>query len=223
MAKKIMAIIPARGGSKGIPRKNIKDLAGHPMIYYIIKTALAAKCIDRVIVSTEDEEIARVAKECGAEVPFIRPSELAEDHVPTLPVLQHAINYLEKEEGYIPDYVLLVYPTSPLLPVKRIDEAISLAFEKDSDSVVSGYYDYGQYWNQVEGGYVRLYPIVNTNRQEMRPLIRLNGAIFLTKTEILKRQLVADKIDPLVMDSNENVDIDEPADFEKVRTILEKQ
>lgn len=223
MTKKIVAIIPARGGSKGIPRKNIKNLAGHPMIYYIIKTVLAAKGIDRVIVSTEDEEIAHVAKECGAEVPFMRPRELAEDNVATLPVLQHAIKYLEEQEGYSSDYVLLVYPTSPLLSMKRVEDAITMAISKDADSVVSGHYDYGQYWNQVEGGYVRLYPIVNTNRQEMRPLIRLNGAIFLTKTEILKRQLVADKIDPLIMDPNENVDVDEPADFEKVRSILEKQ
>lgn len=222
MEKKIVAIIPARGGSKGIPRKNIKDLAGHPMIYYIIKTVLAVKAIDRVIVSTEDEEIARVAKSCGAEVPFIRPHELAEDHVATLPVLQHAVNYLEKEENYTSDYVLLVYPTSPLLSAERMKDAIALAFEKNSDSVVSGYYDYGQYWKRVEGGYIRLYPVVIANRQEMTPLFRLNGAIFLTKTEILKRQLVADKIDPLIMDPNENVDVDEPADFEKVRSILEK-
>lgn len=223
MSKKVVAIIPARGGSKGIPRKNIKDLAGKPMIGYIIKTVLEAKGIDRVIVTTEDEEIARVAKSCGAEVPFIRPRELAEDNVATLPVLQHAINYLEKEEGYIPDYVLLVYPTSPLLSVKRINEAVALAEERNSDSVVSGHYDYGQYWKQVEGGYARLHPIVIANRQEMKPLFRLNGAIFLTKTEILKRQLVADKIDPLVMDADENVDVDEPADFEKVRSILEKK
>ena len=115
MDKKIIAIIPARGGSKGIPRKNIKDLAGKPMISYIIESVKNIPDIERVIVTTEDDEIAEVAKKYGAEVPFKRPAELAEDEVATLPVLQHALEYLEKEEKYIPDYVLLVYPTSPLL------------------------------------------------------------------------------------------------------------
>ena len=154
-------------------------------------------------------------------MPFVRPKELAEDHVATLPVLQHAVAYLEKEEQYIPDYVLLVYPTSPLLSPQRIEEAITIALSKDSDSVVSGFYDYGQYWTKVEGGYERLYPKVLTNRQEMTPLFKLNGAIFLTKTSILKKQVVADKIDILPMEQKENIDVDEPADFEAVRKILE--
>ncbi|MBI2989708.1 MAG: acylneuraminate cytidylyltransferase family protein [Candidatus Magasanikbacteria bacterium] len=223
MKKTIIAIIPARAGSKGIPGKNIKELAGKPMIGYIIETVRSLSLLDRVMVSTEDEGIAAVARQYGAEVPFLRPKELAEDHVATLPVLQHAVEYLEREERYIPDYVLLVYPTSPLLSPRRIEEAVNMALSRDSDSVVSGFFDYGQYWTKVEGGYERLYPKVLTNRQEMTPLFKLNGAIFLTKTSILKKQVVADKIDVLPMEQGENVDVDEPADFEAVRKILEAQ
>lgn len=220
MDKKIIAIIPARGGSKGIPRKNVKDLAGKPMISYIIESVKKTEGIDRVIVSTEDEEIARVSKEYGAEVPFIRPSELAEDEIATLPVLQHALEWLEKNENYIPDYVLLVYPTSPLLKTERIREAIDLCLKLNSDSVVSVHYDKGQYLVEVEGGWSRLYPTKIANRQWMKPLAKINGAIFLTRAEILKRQPVADKIDILVMDKEENIDVDHIEDFEKVELIL---
>jgi len=186
MDKKIVAIIPARGGSKVIPRKNVKDLAGKPMIAYIIESALKVKGLDRVIVSTEDKEIAEVAKKYGASVPFIRPAELAGDDVLTLPVLLHAIEYLDKEENYKPDYVLLIYPTSPLLNYQRMQEAIDLALVRNSDSVVSGYLDRKHYWQEVEGGWARFYPIKLTDRQHTNPLFKENGAIYLTKTEILK-------------------------------------
>ncbi len=220
MIKKIMAVIPARGGSKGVPRKNIKDLAGKPMIAYIIESALKVKGLDRVIVSTEDAEIAAVAKKYGAEVPFIRPKELAEDNVLTLPVLQHAVEYLNKEENYQPDYVLLIYPTSPLLSSPRIQEAVDLALARNSDSVMSGYLDRKHYWQEVEGGWVRLYPTKLADRQHTEPLFKENGAIYLTKTEILKKQIVADKADIVIMDPEENIDVDELADFEKVEQII---
>ncbi len=218
--KKIAVVIPARGGSKGIPRKNIKLLAGKPMIAYIIESAKKVKGIDRVIVSTEDKEIAEVAKKYGAEVPFIRPMELATDEVATLPVLQHAIKELKSKEGYIPDYVLLVYPTSPLLKSERIQQAVNMALEHDADSVVSGTYDKGHYWVEVEGGYERLYPRKLENRQLTKPLFKENGAIYLTRTNILMRQVVADKILPLFMNSDENVDVDDMADFNRVEGIL---
>jgi len=220
MNKKIIAIIPARGGSKSVPKKNIKDLAGKPMIAYIIESALKVKLLDRVIVSTENEEIAEVARRFGAEVPFIRPAELATDEMPTLPVIQHAVRTLEEKENYVPDYVLLVYPTSPLLKAERIEEALQMAVNNDSDSVISGSFDYGHYWEQVEGGYRRLSPLKLENRQQSKPLFVENGAIYLTKTKILKKQLVADKADVLIMPEKENVDVDYPEDFEKVATIM---
>ncbi|MDO8584841.1 MAG: acylneuraminate cytidylyltransferase family protein [bacterium] len=220
--KKIIVVIPARGGSKGVPRKNIKLLAGKPMISYIIASVKKVKGIDRVIVSTEDKEIAEVAKKFGAEVPFIRPMELATDEVATLPVLQHAVKELKRKEGYSPDYVLLVYPTSPLLKTERIQQAVDLALANDADSVVSGTYDKGHFWVEVEGGYERLYPRKLENRQMSKPLFKENGAIYLTRTNILMRQVVADKLLPLIMDNDENVDIDYPEDFDRAEAILRK-
>ncbi len=218
--KKIIAIIPARGGSKGVPRKNIKLLAGKPMIAYCIEAVKRVRGIDRIIVSTEDNEIASVAKHYGAEVPWIRPMELATDNVATLPVLQHAIKELATKENYVADYVLLVYPTSPLLSSERIQAAVDLAVETDADSVISGTYDRKHYWAEVEGGYERLYPRKLENRQFTKPLFKENGAIYLTKTTVLRRQIVADKMMPLIMEEGENIDVDEPADFEQVEKIL---
>lgn len=220
MKKKIVAIIPARGGSKGIPRKNIKDLAGKPMIAYIIETVKKVKDIDRIIVSTEDEEIAVVVKKCGAEVPFLRPVELSGDNVATLPVLQHAVKYLLENENYQPDYVLLVYPTSPLLSSTRIQEAIDLCLNNDSDSVISGTYDKGHYWVETKDGWKRIYPTQLENRQLSKPLFKENGAIYLTRLSILDKQLVADVSDILIMDNGENIDVDEIEDFMKVKSIL---
>lgn len=219
----ILALIPARGGSKGIPRKNVKLLGGKPMIAHIIATVKSVRGIDRVIISTEDSEIAAVARQYGAEVPFVRPSELATDEVATLPVLQHAILELKKTEGYEPDYVLLVYPTSPLLSSQRLQEAVDLAQATDSDSVVSGTYDRGHYWQEVEGGYMRLYPLKLENRQKSKPLFKENGAIYLTKTAVLLRQVVADKMLPVIMEPGENIDVDEPEDFARVEEILKSR
>lgn len=222
MRKKIVAIIPARGGSKSIPRKNIKMLAGKPMIAYIIKSALKVKTIDRVIVSTEDEEIAAVAKKYGAEVPFKRPAKLATDAASTLPVLQHAVQYLKTKEHYHPDYVLLLYPTSPLLSHLRIAEAIDVCLKNKADSVISGSLDWGHYWIQKPGGWVRQYPVNPRNRQQTQPLFKENGAIYLNKTSVLRSQVVAKKVQVLLMNPNENIDVDEPADWLKVEQMLKK-
>lgn len=223
--KKIIAIIPAKGISKRIPNKNIRNLAGKPMVAYIIETALRVKrkgYLDRVIVSTDSEKIARIAKRHGAEAPFIRPKRLTLDAVPTLDVLRHALAELEKKEHYVPDYVLLLYPTSPLLRQERIREAIELAIKHDSDSVFTGSYDKGHYWIEDEGGYVRLYPKKQVNSQYQIPLVKENGAIYLTKTHILKKQYVADKADIVIMAEDENIDVDYPEDFKRVEAILTK-
>ncbi len=222
MAKKILAIIPARGESKTIPRKNVKLLAGKPLIAYIIETAKRVKAIERVIVSTEDTKIAKIAKEYGAEIPFMRTKPLATDQTPTLPVVQHAVAMLKEKESYTPDYIMLLYPTSPLLSAKRIEEAIALALKQNADSVVSGTYDKGHYWIESEKGHQRLYPKNLENRQQTQPLFKENGAIYLTKTEILEHQLVADTIVPLIMEEGETIDIDTMEDFRRVERILNR-
>src|SRR5512140_3943973 len=111
-----LAIIPARGGSKGIPRKNIRDVAGYPLIAYSIAAGLQARTVTRVIVSTDDEEIAAVAREWGAETPFLRPAEFAQDKTTDLPVFEHALKWLEEVEGYHPDVIVQLRPTSPIRP-----------------------------------------------------------------------------------------------------------
>ncbi|MDN5310371.1 MAG: CMP-N,N-diacetyllegionaminic acid synthase [Methanolobus sp.] len=221
---KTIAIIPARGGSKGIPRKNVKELCGKPLISYIIKTALNVKEIDRVIVSTENAEIAEVAKKYGAEVPFIRPEELARDETPTLPVLQHTINNLEKNDNYQSDLVVLLYATSPLLSKERISEGIKILKEGGFDSVISVVEDRGHYWIQKESNYKRLYPKLLENRQLTKPLFRENGAIYICKRDLIVKEnaIVGGKIGFLVMKEKESVDIDEPLDFEIAEFLMKE-
>lgn len=222
MAKKptVCAIIPAKGRSTRIPGKNLKLLAGKPMLAYILETAKTIPGIDRVIVSTDSEEVKQVAERYGADVPFIRPDDLTKDGVTTQEVLSHALSWLQEHESYEPDYVLLLYPTSPLLKRERIEEAIGIATRRDSDSVVSGHYDKGHYWIEVEGGWERLYPKKQVNSQWQVPLFVENGAIYLTKSRFIKRQYVADKTDIVLMDEHENIDVDYPEDFEAVERVL---
>ncbi|KAF5422772.1 MAG: N-acylneuraminate cytidylyltransferase/CMP-N,N'-diacetyllegionaminic acid synthase [Candidatus Methanomarinus sp.] len=213
---KVIAIIPARGGSKGIPKKNIKMLAGKPLIAHIIETALKVRELDRVIVSTEDEELSKIANKYGAEVPFIRPEELARDETPTLPVLQHAIEYLEEREDYKPDIVLLLYATSPLLKHERVSEAIRMLKDMDFDSVLSVVEDRGHYFIERGDTYERLYPKVIKNRQYVKPLFKENGAIYMCKRSLLMEEntMVGGKIGFLKMQKEESIDVDELIDFE---------
>src|SRR5512134_3581554 len=125
----ILALIPARGGSKGIPRKNIRNFAGSPLIAWSIAAGLQANSVSRVIVSTDDEEIASVAREYGAEAPFMRPSDLAQDRTTDLPVFEHALKWLEDIEGYKPDIVIQLRPTSPLRPKDCVDSAVRTLIE----------------------------------------------------------------------------------------------
>ncbi len=152
---KTLGIITARGGSKGIPRKNIKLLGGKPLIAYTIEASKESGIFDRIIVSTDDNEIAEVAKKYGAEVPFMRPAELAQDTTPTLPVLVHALEWLKSNEGYEPDAVAILQPTSPLRSSEHLRNAHVLFVQSGADSVVSvktvpGHYN--PHWQfQVDG------------------------------------------------------------------------
>jgi len=133
---KILAIIPARGGSKRVPRKNIKILGGKPLLAYSIEHSQSSKYINRTIVSTEDEEIAQIAKKYGAEVPFMRPKELAQDDTTDFPVFEHVLNWLKENENYLPDVVVQLRPTSPLRKVEDVDGAIELLMKNpEADSV----------------------------------------------------------------------------------------
>jgi CMP-N-acetylneuraminic acid synthetase len=219
---KIVAIIPARGGSKAIPRKNIKKICGKPLIAHIIETALSVKELDRVIVSTEDKEIADISKKYGAEIPFFRPKELARDETPTLPVLQHSVKYLEEKKNYRPQIIVLLYATFPLLKAQTVSEAIKMINEEKFDSVLSVVDDDGHYWIKDKKKYVRLYPRIVKNRQFLNPLLKENGAIYICTRDLLmeKGELVGGKIGFLKMKREESLDINEPLDFRFAEFLL---
>src|SRR5512137_1014732 len=140
----VLAIIPARGGSKGIPRKNIRNFSGYPLIAWSIAAAKQSESVTRVIVSTDDEEIAAVAREWGAETPFLRPAEFAQDKTTDLPVFEHAMKFLEEIEGYHPDIVIQLRPTSPIRPQGMVDSAIRILLNHPDADCVRGVVPAGQ-------------------------------------------------------------------------------
>jgi CMP-N,N'-diacetyllegionaminic acid synthase len=221
--KKIACIIPARGGSKGVPRKNVIILNGKPLIAHAIIAAKNSKYVDRVIVSTDDKEIARVAKKYKAEVPFIRPANLATDTATTLPVLQHAIDYLEKNESYKPYLYVLIQPTSPFVLSEDVNRAIEQLFEAKVNSCVSvcEVSERPEWMHSFKRN--RIYPFFQskkgtpgkTARQGLEKLYRLNGAVYVTKRDTLmkKNKIIDDKASAIIMPRSRSHDIDEPIDF----------
>ena len=135
--KNVLGLIPARGGSKSIPGKSIALLAGRPLLAYTCEAALGSRCLTRVLLSTNDEKIAQVGRACGVEVPFLRPLELARDDTPSLPVAQHAVRWLIEHEGWEPDVLVLLQPTSPLRQTHHIDAALEHMAQVNADTVVS--------------------------------------------------------------------------------------
>ena len=178
-------MITARGGSKGLPRKNVLPLAGRPLIAWSIRAAQEAACRPRVVVSTDDDEIAKTALAHGAEVPFLRPAHLAQDDSPHIDVILHAVHWLEQQQGYRPPWVLLLQPTSPLRLAQDIDQALALARAQGASSVVSVQEaPCHPYLTQTIDGQGRLRPFLPPppgylRRQDMPPAFALNGAIYL--------------------------------------------
>ena len=226
---KVLAIIPARGGSKGIPRKNLRELAGKPLIVWTIEAALAAGSLDRVVVSTDDEEIAEVSRLAGVDV-LMRPEELAADDTPTLPVLQDVVARLEREEGYRPDAVMTLQPTSPLRQARHIDEAIAL-FNADAnaDSLVSvmevpHHFHPLSVMKKAKSGYLENFieqEQAVTRRQDKVPVFARNGAaVYITRIGRLKDFVFGGKLLAYPMDADESLDIDEPADLERAEKLL---
>jgi CMP-N,N'-diacetyllegionaminic acid synthase len=217
---KVVCIIPARGGSKGVPRKNIKPLAGKPLIAYTIEQSRQSKYIDRTIVSTEDREIADISQQCGAEVPFMRPDDLAGDHVATMDVLLHTINWLEEKDKYNFDILVLLHTTTPLREVKDIDSCVKMLVETKADNVISVTEAHrNPYFNMVEvdgQGKVRLVKEgAFTTRQSAPEVYDLNASIYVWWKDILKKEkkvfLAGSKI--YVMPKERSIDIDDAVDF----------
>lgn len=226
--KKVVAIIPARGGSKGIPLKNLKLLGKKPLIAWPIETAMKIKLINRVIVSTEDENIAQVAKNFGAEVPFLRPKELALDETPTLPVLQHTLSYLKQQESWQADIILLLYPTSPFIQANRIIQALEIFDTTNCASVLGVQKDAGRFWqyDQKLNRYQPFYPKNRVNRQFYQPLIREAGNIYFSKYEvIMEKKTLIDKTNTefIFIDETETIDIDTIVDWQKAEAYIKSQ
>ncbi len=224
----MIAIIPARGGSKGLPRKNVKLLEGKPLIAYTIEAALKAKNVNGVIVSTDDDEIAQISKEFGAEVPFMRPDFLATDNASSLDVLRYTLDRLEQEEEItINDFVEL-QPTSPLRNNTHIDEAIELFYSKKANSVISFCKeDHPIFWHKFineEGKFEEVFQgNFLKNRQEIKSTYYPNGAIYVFKKSILSvEDYYTDQSYAYIMDRKDSVDIDTIDDFEYVEFLMRK-
>ncbi len=222
--KSIMAVITARGGSKGVPRKNIRDLSGKPLIAWSIEAAKNSRYVDRIIISTEDTEIRDISLEYGAEVPFLRPRELAEDNSSSVDVVLHVIGKLEKDYNYTPDYILLLQPTSPLRNEVHIDDSIEALLEKGSgfDSLISvTELEHPVYWNRMIGVRGELKNFMEYDkgshyrRQDFQKVFRLNGAIYLIETKAFKevKSFETGNTFAYVMDRVSSVDIDTEDDF----------
>ena len=210
----ILAIIPARGGSKGIPRKNIVNLGGKPLLTYTIEAALTCKSINRTVVSTESSCIAKVSLAAGAEVAE-RSAKLATDECPTEPVLIDVLKRLEKDD-YHPDLVILLQPTSPLRGPNVIDECVQKLVEKKADSVLTVCENYHFYWRRESNKLKALYDYKNRpRRQDMKAGYQENGAVYVTRTPLLimNNNRLSGKIEIVIMSELESIEIDTPFDF----------
>ncbi|QKF91987.1 acylneuraminate cytidylyltransferase family protein [Campylobacter sp. CCUG 57310] len=222
----MIAIVPARGGSKGLPGKNIKDLLGKPMIAYTIEEALKSKFVSEVIISTDSREIEEVAIKYGARSPFLRPGYLANDNAKAIDNYIYTIDRLNKDFGYsIKDFVVL-QPTSPLRKVEDIDEAIGLFQDKKADSVIS----YTEAYHPVEwhkyitkdGKFENIFEEKLLNRQENKKSYFPNGAVFVFDYKLIKQgKYYDDNSYAYIMPRNRSVDVDTLEDFRYVEFLLQ--
>ena len=233
--RSVLAVVPARGGSKGLPRKNIRVLAGKPMIAYTLAAARQCGAIDRVIVSTDSDEIAVVAREWGAEVPFLRPPALAADHVTDLPVFQHALAWLASADAFEPDIVVHLRPTAPLRRAEHIAAGLELLVKSNADSVrsVCRARQHPQKMWAIENGFLR--PFIdppaetpepyNLPRQDLRPAFVQNGSVDVawrrTITEL--GSMTGRRIAALQMAPEDSVNVDDELDFAAAESLLSRR
>jgi N-acylneuraminate cytidylyltransferase len=227
----VVAIVPARGGSKSIPRKNIRSLGGVPLLAYSIEAGLSSRLVDRVIVSTDDEEIAAMARRYGADVPFLRPAGLAEDATPDLPVFVHALAWLEEHDGWTPEIAVQLRPTSPLRPPDCVDSAIKLlradpAADSVRGVVLASQNPYKMWRLREDGG---LAPLLaggaedyNRPRQELPATYWQTGHIDAIRTSTIREKgsMSGACLKALVIDSAYSCDIDTESDLKRIEWTL---
>jgi CMP-N-acetylneuraminic acid synthetase len=231
----VLGVVTARAGSKGIPGKNTRRLAGKPLIAYTIESALASGAFDRLILSTDDDDAARIGRELGCDVPFMRPAALSADDTPHLPVMQHAVAWMRDHQRYRADWVMILMPTSPLRQPSHIVEAVALGERSGADSVVSvdempAHYHPMRALTIDEHGWARLFvgdrPVKErpVRRQGMPGAWVFNGAIYLFRTALLldtaEPSLYGDRVAAYVMSAPYGSNIDDPEDWAKVEALL---
>lgn len=220
--ERIIAFIPARGGSKGLPGKNLRRLGDAPLIAHTIQPALRSGCFDRVIVSTDDADIAEVARRHGAEVPWLRPPELATDDAPVVDAVLHGLDRVAQDEGYRPDAVALLQPTAPFRTTTTLRRGVELFQGSGGDSVVSvTLAAVHPYWCQRIDADGCLHPFlegveVPASRQQLPPAYQLNGLLYLARTETIRehRSFYGARTRALVVDETESLDIDTAEDWD---------
>lgn len=229
----VLALIPARGGSKSIPRKNIRSLAGHPLIAYSIAAGLAAETVTRILVSTDDPEIAEISCRYGAEAPFLRPAEFAQDQTPDLPVFQHALQWLDENEDWRPEIVVQLRPTSPFRRVMHIDQAVYQLLEHpEADAVRTvcvPFQNPFKMWRIQPNGFMQ--PLVdlgipepyNQPRQALPDVYWQTGYVDAAWSDTLleKNSMTGERILPLVINPSEWIDIDSVDDWRRAERLLE--
>jgi CMP-N-acetylneuraminic acid synthetase len=228
MAGRVLALIPARGGSKGVPRKNVRPLAGRPLVAYAADAARQSGVVDRIVLSTDDEEIASVGRASGIDVPFMRPAAIAADETPMLAVIEHAVAELSAG-GWTPDLIVLLQPTSPLRRPEHIRAAVALLRETGADAVVSVValprHLSPDYVMRIADG--RLVPFLPegaaiTRRQDARAAYSRDGTVYAFARTTLERwhSIYGEDARPLVIDARESLSIDSPEDWDAAERIL---
>jgi CMP-N-acetylneuraminic acid synthetase len=229
---KFLSIIPARGGSKGIPGKNIYPLCGKPLLGWTIEASLGSSYITRTIVSTDDKDIASIACNMGAEVPFLRPAELAEDNTPTLLVLQHVVKYLKDIDGWTPDAIITLQPTSPLRTSEDIDNAVQqFLSDPDAESLVScievpHIFHPTSIMKVNPNGYLENFMQSDqpTRRQDKTHVLARNGAaIYITRLNCLDKFIWGGNAMAYIMNEERSVDIDILEDLKIAESYLLKR
>ena len=221
MSPDVLALVPARGGSKGIPDKNIRPLAGMTLLEYVARAAAESQVVSRTVLSTDSERIAAEGRRVGLEVPFLRPSHLAADDTPMLPVIEHAVDYLE-QHGWSPEIIVLLQPTSPLRRPDHIRDAVRQLGESGADSVVTVVelprHLSPDYVMRIEGG--ELVPFLPhggdvTRRQDARPAYVRDGTVYAFWRRTLRdtRTIYGNRCRPFVLPFRESLTIDTPDDW----------
>jgi len=224
-----LGLIPARGGSKGVPRKNVKLLCGKPLLQYTAESALASRRLDRVVLSTEDQEVAEVGARCGLEVPFLRPRELAADETPMIDVVLHAVRWMS-EAGDVYDAVCLLQPTNPLRRPEEIDACVGLLESTGADSVVTVLpvpEEYNPHWVYFKAPDGQLYlstgeetPVAR--RQDLPPAYHREGSVYVTRWNVVTcdRSLYGRRLLGYRLDPRECVNINTHEEWKRAEELL---